>query len=195
MTRRLSLKMILIGLPALVLAGWFVFGLWTAWTSPNPLWLTLKDEAHAIGACEAVESLRAYRADRIVAAGDGWLSAAEARKLAERALSRHVPDFGAAIAGTALVRITPPDGAPRPAWLALAALELEPSDKAALVYVDAETGDPLTLIAGLNVGDPAGVCSYDPNGARLRLWLPLALLVGYLLVMSGAGLLRRRTRS
>lgn len=192
MTRRLSLKTILIGLPALALAGWFVFGLWTAWTSPNPLWLTLSDEAQAIGACEAVESLRAYRAERIVAADAGWLSAAEARKRAERALSRHIPALSPAIGGTALVRITPPDGAPRPAWLALAALEFDSSDKAALVYVDAETGDPLTLIAGLNVGDPAEVCGYDPNGARLRLWLPLALLSGYLLVVGGAVLLRRR---
>lgn len=191
MTRRFSLKTIAISLPAFLLAGWFVLNLWTAWTTPDPQWLTLADDAHAAGVCEAVQSLRAYRAERIAAAGDGWLSAAEARKLAERALHRHAPDFSAPIAGTALFRITLPDGAARPAWLALTALELEPTDKAALVYIDAETGAPLALITSLNVGEPAAVCGYDPNGARIRLWLPLVLLAGYLLVIGAVALIRR----
>lgn len=195
---------LLVLLPVLLPLGWFVYEQFPAWTFNPPEWLRVNDPAAVDGACAAVASVRTYNG-RFVS-GEPPVSAAEAREQANTlvAAQHDLPpgDF-VSQPGTALVRATfPPDQQNRLAWLHLAVIapvgadDTEPG-KLALVYIDAETGEPLAYSVVAAVRSPDVACPPPPVSRRalLRAYLPLVLAVGYVgLVGSGWVVLAWRRR-
>lgn len=187
--------------PALLLASWFVYERAPVWFSATPAWLNPSGESAIPGACEALNALKVYRG-RFVAESAA-LDADTARARANTAIAEHyaLPAGGTAhTRHAALVRATFPDGGERLVWLALA--DLAPGaegrlDKAAVVFVDAQTGDLLALHTAMSASDPRVACGGGPVSRRalLREYLPLLLALGWLgLAAFGWILIRLRRR-
>lgn len=178
-------------LPALLLGGWLIWEQWPIWNAPQPNWLP----EGAPGVCAAVASLRVLNAER---AGDqAEVTPLEARKLADR-LTQHLYDLDAppAYAEPVLVRADFPNVGRRLVWLYTAAL---PGERAAVIYLDAETGGALSVITG---GAAPAACTLDPRALLHRAvrTTPALALAGYGgLVVAGGVLMvglrwvRRRT--
>lgn len=170
--------MLLVAAPALGLVGWFVYEQYPVWSRPR--WGAVNP-----GACAATASLEIYNA--------GW------QPFAQPTITR---DAGRAIAGdlitqqyglparqlsadeSLLVAATFPDSGERLAWVYLGLLgegdESTPG-KAAVVYIDADSGEPLTLITAGAAADPRTACEMAALSRRalVRTYLPLVIAAGY----------------
>lgn len=197
--RRLLLSLIL-SLPALLLAGWFLYEQLPVLFPAAPVWLRPDHPDAVPGACEAVASLRAFNGT-FENARTG-IDAEGARLAADFVIAQTYdlpPGRYTAEQATALVRARFPDAGERLAWLNVAPLDTGESrlGKAAIVYIDAQTGEPLALITAPAVTDARTACGGPPVSRRvlLRQYLPLLLLAGYvgiIGIMTAVALLRRR---
>nr|PZN50764.1 MAG: hypothetical protein DIU68_17695 [Chloroflexota bacterium] len=187
----------LLFLPALLLAGWFVYEQAPIWFSGTPAWLDPKHPEAVPGACGALSALRVYRG-RFVSE-TAALDAGAARERANRVAAEYyaLPDGDYALdQGPALVRANFPQAGERLAWLALA--DLDAGDEArfgkvAIMFLDAENGDLLALHTGMSASDPQAACGGGPVSRRalLRQYLPLLLALGYVIVIAAGGLAAR----
>lgn len=182
---------ILVGLiPAVALIGWLVIAQLPAWRVPQPGWFAVGTP----GVCTAVGSLRANQG---LLTGEPPLDPASARVAAEEAVGAAVDAAGWVYGSPIAVQATF-DGVKRAAWLVTARVESESIAPAALVYVDGETGQVLSLAVGLD--DPAARCDFNYRRAIRDAVLspPFLLLVGYtgLLIILGLafGVMRWRER-
>jgi hypothetical protein len=187
----------LLALPILVLAGWFISEGLPRWMPPTPPWLTATNPAAVPASCDAVASLNAYHASFTNDTAGVTISAEESRNRTDELVAAQygLPDGHYAVEqGPALVRGTFPNVGERLAWLNVALLENNVEarlGKAAVVYVDAETGEPLAILTAAAVENPMTACGPAPMSRRdlLRRYLPLLLMGGYLaLVMAGVGI-------
>lgn len=187
--------------PALLLAGWFVYERAPVWFAATPAWLNPSGDSAIPGACEALDALRVYRG-RFVSES-ATLDVDSARAQANATIAQHYAlPAGSTVAPQhiALVRATFPDGGERLAWLALA--DLAPGDdgrldQVAIVFIDAQTGDLLALHTAMSASDPRVACGGGPVSQRalLREYLPLLLALGWLgLAAFGWILMRLRRR-
>ena len=203
MSRR-TLTFILLSLPALVLLGWFVFEQAPSWFPSAPRWLQVTSGEAVSGACEAMASVRAY-SGRFVSEGGSSVSADDARARTDEIVAQtyDLPTGDYVEAQPSLVRATFPDVGERLAWLAVANLDAGGETrlgKASVVYLDAQTGEPLAVITAVAVTDAREACGGPPISRRvlLRQYLPLLALVGYgVIVLAGyavVALRRRRIR-
>lgn len=174
MIRRLALLAVLL-LPAVILGVWLLTEQLPAWTAPRYWWITPLD---APAACAALATLTAYHAARIEEATA--VSATEALKRAEKAIQwqYNLPVPPERTSDPLLVSATI-DGEAHRAWLITAALEVGGT----VVYLDAETGDPLAHIAAVT---PNAACQFDVRSAlvdmaRSRAFLLFAGYVGALM--------------
>ena len=191
----------LLCLPALVLLGWFIAEQSPNWFPSEPRWLQVTSDQAIPGACEAMASLRAF-GGRFSPDTNVALSAEVARATADEVVAQtyDLPAGRYTREAPALVRATFPDVGERLAWLNVAALDTG-SDarlgKASIVYLDAETGETLSLITAVSVTDARTACGGPPVSRRVlvRQYLPLLALVGYgLIALAGYAvvLVRRR---
>ena len=190
--RRRALLLLALLLPALVLAGWFVFEQAPTWFPAAPVWLRPSSAEAIPGACEALASLNAYRgsfADDAVA-----VSRDDARQQAEALAAETVdlpPDAVTLDQPPVLVRAIFPGVGERLAWLGIVRLETDAAlGKAAVVYLDAQSGEPLAVIAAASAVDPAASCGRPVVGRRalVRQYLPVFLLMGYAVLLGLAAL-------
>jgi hypothetical protein len=200
MNRR-SLTFILLSLPALVLLGWFIVEQSPIWFPAEPRWLQVTSGEAVPGACEALASLRAF-GGRFSPDTNAAVSANDARTAADEVVAQtyNLPAGRYTREAPALVRATFRDVGERLAWLNVANLD-SGSDarlgKASIVYIDAATGEALSLITAVSVTDARTACGRPPISRRVlvRQYLPLLVLVGYvLIVLAGYSVVQLRRR-
>ncbi len=177
-----------LGLPVILLLGWFLYEQILIWVTPVPHWIAGQGQfsyhfCHSlgnwiVGEVEPVEDMQTARITR-EQAGD----------VMERVLARYhdfVPLMEAN--GPRLVRATFPDGQRRLAWYEVVFIKMHTgglAGEATGVYVDALTGEPLLLIPNVGVGDPCMTCTCPALNLpfRLRQCLALGLSITYLLIL------------
>ncbi len=201
--KRTAALAVLLFLPALTLIGWYIYEQLPTWQIPA--WIQPGAGDAARGSCAALATMRTYGA---TFAGDSTaISAADARARAEALVSAQTdlpPGQYVDPRGPALVRAVFPGVGPTLAWLNVAALDDPRTDAAArlgkdaVIYLDAQTGDPLAFVVAAGVDDPLIACGGGPVSRRelARKYAPLIALAGYIgLVTVGllvASRLRRR---
>lgn len=191
-------------LPVLLLMGWFAYEQSPAWFNPAPMWLQPTHADAVLGACEALASLRSYGGAFTTAAGTTEITADAARAEADAVVARQfdVPPGAYSVpAGPSLVRAAFPDSGERLAWLNVAILDHDMPGKVVVVYTDANTNEPLAVVAGVTATAPLESCGGGTVSRRalVRQYLPLIALAGYGgLIAAGMlarGLMRRRRRA
>lgn len=174
-------------LPLVVLLGWFVTEQSPRWLSNVPGWLRPTATDAAVGACEALASVNAYRGQYINFVQPTTVLPDEAQRLArgytEATYSVTLADASSLSAPT-LVRATFPGVGERVAWMVIATLPRAADarfDRVGIVFVDAERGELLALDSAVSVVDAASACGGGPIGRRalVRQYLPVLLAVGY----------------
>ena len=180
--RRALIGLILIA-PALVLIGWLVAAQLPRWTAPQANWFA----PNTPGVCAAVESLTLYGAQpdnvggigRDAALTDGVKIALQHYSIPDGVsiLYQNWPALG--------VQATLPGEKRRGYYVVVVPLNNDLLPKAAIVYIDAATGAPRTLITA--IADPAAVCDFDMKAALLAAAKspPLILLVAYGVITTG----------
>jgi hypothetical protein len=201
MNRR-TLTSILLSLPALVLLGWFIVEQAPNWFPAAPVWLRVTGDDAIPGACEAMASLRAFNGRFSSDTNAAGLTADDARATADEVVAQtyDLPPGRYTGEAPALVRATFPDAGERLAWLAVADLDAGGAarlGKASIIYIDTVTGEALSVITAVSVTDARAACGGPPISRRVRVrqYLPLLALVGYvLIVLAGYAVvwLRRR---
>ncbi len=192
--KRTAALVVLLLLPALALIGWYVVEQLPAWQIPA--WIQPSNPDAARGSCAALATMRTYGAT--FASDSTVLSAADSRAKADALVSQQTdrpPGSYADTRGPALVRATFPDVGQRLAWLNVAALDDPKTDpnarlgKAAVIYLDAQTGDPLAFVVAAGVDDPLVACGGGPVSRRelIRKYAPLIALAVYA-VLAALGL-------
>jgi hypothetical protein len=182
-----------LAIPALVLIGWLIAAQLPRWTAPQANWFV----PNTPGVCAAVDSLVLYGATR---ANVGGIGRDVAILDAAQVVQTHY-EFGTAALPSSRseplgVQATLPGDLPRTYYVITMALSDDPLPKAAVIYLDAATGDPRALIMG--IADPAANCDLDVKAALLAAAKspPLILLVIYGVIAAGAfvvgWLLKRR---
>ena len=100
--------------------------------------------------------------------------------LAERVLTKQIGSYGYIFSdGPTLVQATFPDNQQRLSWAYVVVLDaggFTLLGDAAIVYLDALTGEPLALVSNLTVGDPQMVCSSNFVLAPVALLWPVVFL-------------------
>lgn len=201
-----SIKLLVISLPTLLLAGWFFITQWPLWTAAQSWWITPRGADSAPAGCEAAGLLRALGASR--AFGETAINAADAERLARAVLVEAYGDLPAGLpaGGPGLVQVTV-GGTQRTAWIittALAARRVDASGivlpyPAAVVLVDAATGDILELAHAANAGDAARDCPFPlrtlvVNALRSAPFVGMAVYLGAVFVLGASWLVVRRMR-
>jgi hypothetical protein len=177
--RRFWVAVILI-IPALVLIAWLVTAQLPRWTAPYSYWFA----EDTPGVCAAVASLRinhALRANPSDAIGN---EAAQAR--AEQVVADQYDDQALQVSEPLAVQDQ------RGAFYVITALlSDQPPEKAAVIYLDAATGDPRSVITATE--DSAANCDFDIRAALVAAVKspPLILLVAYILIAAGVLVARR----
>jgi hypothetical protein len=177
--RRFWVAAILI-IPALVLIAWLVTAQLPRWTAPYHYWFA----EDTPGVCAAVASLRINHAVRANPPNGIGLEAAQAQ--AEQVVA-HYYDVQAQQASHPLA-VQDQRGA---SYLISVLLEEGTPEKVALIYLDAASGDPHSLITATE--DPAADCNFDIRAALVAAVKspPLILLVAYILIAAGVLVARR----
>jgi len=182
---------IIISLPIIALLGSVLYDQALFWTTPLPRWLVSMG-GRAIP-CQIASRLAAFdfEVKPVEEVQSAQVSLEQATSIADRVLARRFgsyPQFGHT---PLLVRMTLPDGRQRLAWYQFELTEDRTGVtyldvKAAAVFVDALTGDPLMLVTDMVFGDPSmsgcGVTWYFPLSRKQT--DDLSLLETYLLVLA-----------
>jgi hypothetical protein len=203
--RRLIIAFV-IALPVIALAGLSFYRI-VLRPDRNPVTAAQPLADATLADCESAASLAAYHAQP--AQGGAAISADDALKRADDVLAQQYqqPD-GTPLSGTSagaprLVQATI-GGQQRLAWLTVMLLDNETTassgaslGKAAVIYLDAQTGDPLAVITDVAVSSLSS-CGTPRFSLTSRQILPLALLGAYvaLVIIVGATVwLRKRKRA
>jgi hypothetical protein len=192
----------IVWIPIILLVGWFLYEQLPIWFAPQPPWTRYPDLVALPGGCEAANALRLYAAER-GATDTTVLTAGNAQVAIETVLEQQYPD-------TAFTFALPPEpvrgsfGESSLAWFSLATFVRDDASapSGAIVFLDAQSGAPLSVITVLGAGAEGadGVCgSFAPQSrglrAQLRPYLPLLALAGYAgIVTVGAGIVWWRGR-
>jgi hypothetical protein len=182
----------LIGLlPALALVVWLITAQLPLWTAPQPNWFA----PGTFGACAAAQSLKLYGATRAEAAGIGR-DAAQAK--AAQVIAEYYDAPPLVVSEPLAVEAALP-GRERRAYFVITVRLTDDSplgsraNAAAVIYLDAETGEPHMLITAMD--DAAEDCDFDLRAALVAAIKspPLLLLVAYALT-AAVVLFARRIR-
>lgn len=174
----------LLVLPILLLAGWFIAEQLPGWLAPPPPWVRYPDLVALPGGCEAALTLANAGATRTNNPAQNDATAAAF----DDVLEAQFPQVTAEILATPQsVRFS--DGSD--GWFSLIALPREDGQgltRGAVVLMnrDGTLRDIIHLIGGDSThGERCGDFAPQPQGlrAQLRPYLPLLLLVGYLLLI------------
>ena len=193
-------RRILIALPALILAVLWIATWIPDWFAPKPRWVISANGEYLV-TCRDVSQLHTFPMSLLQDGPTTSITEEEARAIAAR-----VRGYSWAGPYTGLVEATFPDGNQHTAWYQIFLLDDGGSTlmgKAEVLYIDAQTGEPLLLITDVTVGDPIMTCgvtevSIDrPVIFWSRVIAPV-LLFGYALIAGVVVLirwLRRRRRT
>lgn len=167
MTRR-TLSLIVLALPAFVLAAWLVVSQIPRWGAPQSDWFP----AGTPGVCAAVSSLTLYQGNRWAVAGIGPLAAQQA---AAQVLEQHYGAPGTEISHPLAVQATLP-GEPRQAYYVITA---RVGQAGAVLYLRMGDGSVGTLITTPTADDTH--CAFDLRAAAVAALrsTPLVLLIVY----------------
>jgi hypothetical protein len=176
-------------LPALALVVALIATQLPRWTAPLQTWFA----PDTPGACAAVQSLKLYAGSRANLTGIGR-EAAQIR--AEQLVAEYYDVVPLAVSEPLAVEATLPDESRRAYYVVTARLtDSAPpgsqANTAAVIYLDAETGDPRALITATN--DPAADCDFDVRRALVAALKspPLLLLFAYIALAAAAPGIRR----
>jgi hypothetical protein len=210
---------ILFSLPALVLGGWLLSEQLPVLVAPQWWWISANSPQGAPAACEAATSLRLYNGERVLFE-QPTISSDEAKAAADSFIAEQYSkagEDGTAVTsleygGPSLFRATL-NGERRLVWLYTARVETshianmpgtEMPGMAAIIYMDANTGESLALLSAAGAGNAPAMCPFP-----VRDWAvvavrgtPFLALTGYvgLLVFLGVVVIiyrivrRRRTQ-
>jgi hypothetical protein len=190
--RRALIALVLI-VPALVLIGWLVSAQIPLWNVPQERWFSVSTP----GICAAVDSLKLYDGQRADVGGIGRDAAlADAAQVALKYYTSPPPAGAAFFLAVLGVEATLPAQQRQGYYVVVAPLSSSPLPKAAVMYLDAQTGDVKALITAID--DESATCVFNWYPALLAAVKspPLLLLVTYgVLVVAGLvarWLLKRR---
>ncbi|MBI1258023.1 MAG: hypothetical protein GC204_11180 [Chloroflexi bacterium] len=193
--RRLLIAFV-VALPALILIGWLVATQLPRWTAPQANWFPAKTP----GVCAAVDSLVLYQATRADVGGIGRDTALDdAMLVVVEHYKLNASDIALTDRAVLSVEAALPGDQRRGYYVASIRLNNDPLPKAAVIYLDAESGDPRALITATE--DPNENCDFDIKAALLAAVKspPLLLLLAYggIVVVAAAArwlFKRRKTR-
>jgi hypothetical protein len=202
--RRLLIA-VFFSLPALALGGWLLLQQLPILLAPQWWWISANSPNGAPAACEAATSLRLYNGERVLFEQPP-VSSEDAKAAADRLIAERYTNVGEAettavtpleYGGPSLFRATL-DSERRLVWLVTARVAtshiagmpgMEMPGAAAIVYVDANTGEPLTLLSAAGAGHAPAMCPFP-----LRDWAvvtlrstPFLALAGYVGLMVALG--------
>lgn len=207
MTRRSLL--VILTIPVLVFGGWLLSQQLPILLAPQWWWISASSPDGAPAACEAAISLRLYDGERVLFE-QPTISSDAAKAAADRIIVEHYSGIedetvsARAYGGPSLFLATL-DGERRLVWVVTARIEnshvagmpgMEMPGAAAVVYVDANTGEPLSLLSAVGAGNAPAMCPFP-----LRDWAvemvrstPFLALAGYvgLLVVLGIAIVAYR---
>jgi hypothetical protein len=177
--------LLILALPPLALILWLVAAQLPRWTAPQPGWFTGGEDTP--GVCAAVGSLALYGASRGDPSAGIGLDAA--RTSATKVVAEHYDAAALALGDPLAVQAALPNTERRAYYVVTALLTQDALPKAAVIYLDAATGEPRALITATE--DPAVGCAFNLRAALLdALRSPPALALGvYLVVVIGGALL------
>jgi len=168
---------------------WLLLAQLPRWTAPQSGWFAPETPA----VCAAVASLAVYQAQRSDPQNGIGRDAAQSR--AKAIAAEHYgdlpPDVPLDVSEPLAVQAALP-GDPRSAYYVVTVrLRDETPEKAAIIYLDAATGDPRALITATE--EPAADCDFDIRAALVVALksAPSILLVAYILIAAGALVARR----
>jgi hypothetical protein len=182
---------IIISLPIIALLGSVMYDQALYWTTPLPRWLV------SMGGrtipCQIASRLAAFdfEVKPVEEVQSAQVSLEQARSIADRVLARRFGSYLLWGHAPMLVRMTLPDGRQRLAWYQFELTEDRTGVtgwdvKAATVFVDALTGNPLMLVTDMVFTNPTesgcGVTWYFPLSGRQ--YGDLSLLEFYLLMLA-----------
>jgi len=203
---------VLLFLPALILGGWLLSQQLPTLLAPQWWWISANHPNGAPAACEAATSLRLYDGERVLF--EQPAISADAAKIATDSLitEQYASADGEVITpveygGPSLFRATL-DGQRRLVWVVTAQLETshvagmpgtEMPGAAAIVYVDANTGEPLALLSAVGAGNAPAMCPFPLRDwavvmVRSTPFLALAGYMGFLIVLGIAAIIYRVVR-
>ena len=195
---------ILLSLPALVLAGWLFAEQSPILLSPQWWWISSTSPDGAPAACEAATSLNVYQGQRVLLQQPA-ISAGEAKTSADQAIAEHYRLADEQETNAAALEYGGPslfsavfDGERRLVWLYTARLMTSHTARmpgtdmpgaAAVVYLDATTGETLALLSAVGTGDAEAMCPFPLRDwavetVRSTPFLALAGYLGLLLVLT-----------
>ena len=170
-------------IPTAVLIIWLISAQLPRWTAPQPGWFAAMPHGGTTpGVCAAVASLTLYDATRSSPA-DGIGSAA-ARDRAAQVAAEYTDANVIAVSDPLAVQATLPDAKRRSVYVVTVELAADSSlETAAVIYLDAASGDPLRVIAATEPAGNSSGCDFDLRGALVAAVKspPLILLVAYTL--------------
>lgn len=187
--RRIGWGLILLA-PAVALIAWLVVAQLPRWTAPTRGWFAPETP----GVCAAAASLAVYQAVR--GGSPDAISPDQARAVAEAVAGAHYDAPVTQVSAPLAVWATLPEaGGERRAYAVVTArLGNDAPEKAAVIYLDAGSGEPRALLTA--VEDPAAACDFDLRAALVAVAKspPLLLLAAYGGIIAGAWLARRLVR-
>ncbi|MBE0690271.1 MAG: hypothetical protein IH587_09150, partial [Anaerolineae bacterium] len=138
---------LLLVLPILALAVWFVFEQLPAWTAPGLPWLRYPDLVALPGGCEAANVLRVYEAERLTDSIPTTADVERARQVSEGLLQAQYPgqEYTFVLAPEPVRGNFAEGSAP---WFSMVTFTQETDTLAqgAVALVDATTGEAIDLI-------------------------------------------------
>jgi hypothetical protein len=143
---------LILPLPALALIAWLVVSQLPRWTAPQANWFP----PDTPGACSAVSALTVYGAVRVGQTGIGRDAALQS---AQRALTDYYDTLALNVGQPQPVRATLPGTSPADYYIVTAQLDDAPLPTVAVLFLDAASGDPRSLITASD--DPSLDCSLD----------------------------------
>jgi hypothetical protein len=191
--RRILLGILFL-LPAFVLAGWLFAEQFPILLSPQWWWISASSPNGAPAACEAATSLRLYQGQRLLFQ-QPTISAEAAKISADRLIAEHytlddsTPPVPLEYGGPSLFSAVF-EGQRRLVWVYTARVMTshvsalpgsEMPGPAAVVYLDANTGDMLALLSAVGAGNASVICPFplrDWAVATIR-FTPFVALAGY----------------
>ncbi len=183
MSRRFVILLII---PAAALIVWLISAQLPRWTAPQPGWFA----PNTAGVCAAVASLTLYDAAR---GGESGIGSEAARERAAQVAADYTDAAPLTVSDPLAVEATLPGADRRAVYVVTVGLAKDLTlETAAVIYLDAASGDPLSLIAATEPADGATACAFDLRGALIAALKspPLLLLAVYTLGAAGLLVLR-----
>jgi hypothetical protein len=150
-----------------ILLGWLFYRYAPVLARPVPRW-TVYGKGQYYGTCSGAAQLDRYDAELEEDIQTARVTREQAHTIVNRVIVRHYglpfylsPAYPFLSHGPKLVWATFPDGERRLAWYQVVILDdggATLMGRAAAVYLDARTGEPLVLITDVVVGDPWMTC-------------------------------------